>query len=383
MIDTKQFYDYLISKEIDFFTGVPDSLLKNLCACIADNQSASKHIIAANEGNAISVAAGYHIATGKTAAVYMQNSGLGNAVNPLLSLTDEDVYKIPVMLIIGWRGQPGIKDEPQHKKQGKLTLGLLDTMGIRHYVLDDDFKRQIDDCCDYIRQKNLPVAIVVRPGSFSEYKLKTRKGRFGMLREEALEQILNCLSGGDFIVSTTGKTSREIFELREKRSEGHANDFLTVGSMGHAASIAFGMSLGCNQCIYCVDGDGSFLMHMGGMGIAAKNARSNFKYVLINNGSHESVGGQPTIGFDIDIYSVLKALGFAHVFTAKTKQEVAGAMTRLKDAHTGALIINVNTGSRKELGRPAVSPEQNKKDMMRLFESFRAKAAADNRRLTD
>lgn len=374
MIDTKQFYDYLLSKEINFFTGVPDSLLKNLCACITDNQIGSTHIIAANEGNAVSIAAGYHIASGKTAAVYMQNSGQGNAVNPLLSLVDEDVYRIPMLLIIGWRGQPGVKDEPQHKKQGKLTLDLLDTMGIRYYVLQDDYKPQIDECCEYMKQKSLPAAIVVKAGSFCEYKLKKPAARFGILREEALEQILNSIGSEDFIVSTTGKTSREIFELREKRGEGHANDFLTVGSMGHTASIALGMSLGTKQCVYCIDGDGSFLMHMGGMGIAAKNARPNFKYVLINNGAHESVGGQPTIGFDIDIAAILIALGFARVLTATTKQEVAEAITQLKDVHPGALIINVNTGSRKELGRPTVSPEQNKKDMMRLFESLRNKS---------
>ncbi len=371
MIDTKQFYDYLLTKEIDLFTGVPDSLLKNLCACITDNQTNTTHIIAANEGNAVSIAAGYHIASGKFGAVYMQNSGQGNAINPLLSLADEDVYRIPMLLIIGWRGQPGTKDEPQHKKQGKLTLSLLDTMGIRYYVLEDDFKPLIDDCCEYLKQKSQPAAIIVRAGSFSEYKLKASASRFSILREEALEQILNTISRDDFIVSTTGKTSREVFELREKRGEGHVNDFLTVGSMGHTASIALGMSLGTKQNVYCIDGDGSFLMHMGGMGIAAKNAHSNFKYILINNGSHESVGGQPTIGFDIDIFAILKALGFVSVFTAATKQEVADAVLRLKNAHSGALIINVNTGSRKELGRPTVSPEQNKKEMMQLFANFR------------
>lgn len=367
MINPKHFYDYLLTKDISLFTGVPDSLLKNLCACITDNSA--PHIIAANEGNAVSIAAGFHIATGKYGAVYMQNSGQGNAINPLISLTDKDVYNIPLLLIIGWRGQPGVNDEPQHKKQGKLTLGLLDTMKIRYFVLEDNFKPQIDACHEYMKQKNLPVAIIVKAGSFSEYKQTPIAKKFDMLREQALEQILNRLDGDDFIVSTTGKTSREIFELREKRGEGHANDFLTVGSMGHSASIALGMALGAKQNVYCIDGDGSLLMHMGGLAIAAQSALPNYKYVLINNGSHESVGGQPTVGFDIEIKAILKALGFKRVYTASTKRQTANAMQKLKARNFSALIINVSQGSRQNLGRPTIPPEQNKKDMMRLFNS--------------
>ena len=367
MVDTKQFYDYLLDKGIEFFTGVPDSLLQNICACITENGKERSHIIAANEGNAVAIASGYHIATGKFGVVYMQNSGEGNAVNPLLSLADPEIYSVPMLLMIGWRGEPGIKDEPQHVKQGKVTLDLLDIMGVKYFVLEDDYQPQIDACYDYMKEQNQPVALVIKKGSFSPYKMGKQPPRFEMKREEALEQILGKIGPDSFVVSTTGKTSREIFELREKRGEDHAHDFLTVGSMGHTASIALGMSLGTDKDVYCVDGDGSFLMHLGGMGIAAKNAGKNFKYILINNGAHESVGGQPTIALDIDIPAILKGLGFNSVFTAMTAKEISEGISKLKDTHLGALVVFVNTGSRDDLGRPTVAPSQNKRDMMRVF----------------
>ncbi len=370
MINTQEFYDYLNKKELNFFVGVPDSLLKSLCSCIRANSPIQNNIIAANEGNAIGIASGYHVSTGKFGVVYMQNSGLGNTVNPLLSLADEDVYRIPMLLIIGWRGQPGVKDEPQHVKQGKVTLSLLDAMGIEYLILDNDYKRQINACCQYMAEKGKPIALIVKKGSFTEYKSIKSSPIYNIMREEALESIISCIEEQSFIVSTTGKTSREIFEIREKKGQGHARDFLTVGSMGHTASIALGMSLGTDKNIYCIDGDGSFLMHMGGIGVAVKAARENFKYILINNGAHESVGGQPTIGFDLDIENILKAMGFGNVYSATTKEQVAKGIESLKNNGPGALIVYVNQGSRDDLGRPTVSPEQNKKDMMKLFETI-------------
>ncbi len=371
MINTEQFYNYFINKNLDFFVGVPDSLLKNFCACIKMRSPADKNIIAANEGNAIGIASGYHISTGKFGVVYMQNSGQGNAVNPLLSLADEDVYKIPMLLIIGWRGQPGVKDEPQHVKQGKVTLSLLETMGIEYVILDDlKYKAQIDACYKYMSENKKPISLIVKKGIFSDYKIAKTTPAYTISREEALESIISSIGREAFIVSTTGKTSREIFEIREKRNQGHAHDFLTVGSMGHTASIALGMSLGTDKNIYCIDGDGSFIMHMGGMGIAAKYARDNFKYILINNGAHESVGGQPTIGFDIDINGILKSVGFNNIYTTSTKNEVEQGVKKLESEKLGALIIYVNQGSREDLGRPTIAPEQNKVDMMGEFGSF-------------
>lgn len=365
MINTKDFFDYLVSNDLDFFTGVPDSLLASFCACIKENTVPQKNIIAANEGNAVAIASGYHIASGKYGVVYMQNSGQGNTINPLLSLSDEDVYRIPMLLIIGWRGQPGVKDEPQHVKQGKLTLSLLDCIGVEYQVLNDDYQSQLDTAIDYIKTEGKPYALVVEKGSFSEYKITKAEPIHNIKREEALEQIIDDI-GDSFIVSTTGKTSREIFEIRERNGQDHAHDFLTVGSMGHTSSIALGMAIGSDKEIFCIDGDGSFIMHMGGVAVASQNAPRNFNYILINNGAHESVGGQPTIGFDIDIEGVLKSVGFDNVISAYNTEDISAGIAEMKSSHS-AMIVYVNQGSRDDLGRPTISPEQNKQNMMKEF----------------
>ena len=368
MIETKEFYDYLISKELDFFVGVPDSLLKNLCSCIKENSDKKSNIIAVNEGNAVAIASGYHITSSKLGVVYMQNSGIGNAVNPLLSLADEDVYNIPMLLIVGWRGQPGQKDEPQHVKQGKVTLSLFETMGIETVILDYNYEQQIDYCINYMKQYNKPIALVVKKHSFTEYKCSKEANSYTLTRESALENIIKSLNDEDFIVSTTGKTSREIFEIREKSKKGHSNDFLTVGSMGHTSSIAFGMSVKTDKNIYCIDGDGSFLMHMGGLAVIAQNANENFKYILINNGAHESVGGQPTVAFNIKIDKILEAVGFENVYSAITVDEVNIGLSHLKNEKLAALIIYTKQGSRDDLGRPTISTIDNKISFMKKME---------------
>ena len=367
MVDTKAFYDGLLKRNIDFFAGVPDSLLAELCACIKENSPADRNIIAANEGNALSIIAGYHISSGKYGVVYMQNSGQGNIVNPLLSLADEDVYRIPMLLIIGWRGEPGKKDEPQHKKQGKLTLSLLECMGVEYQVLSDNYEEQIEYAYQYMVRENKPYALVVQKGSFSKYALKKAEPVYPMKREEALKVILSSMTEDDFLVSTTGKTSREIFEIREANGQAHSHDFLTVGSMGHTSSIAMGMAMGTDARVYCIDGDGSFIMHMGAAAITAQNAPENFKYILINNGAHESVGGQPTVGFDIDVPAILKGCGYKEVIEAKDQSSLVTAMETLKTADQTAVIVYTRQGSRDDLGRPTVGPEDNKLAMMAEF----------------
>jgi len=367
MIDTRNFYDSLVERGLDFFTGVPDSLLKNLCACITENSPRERNIIAANEGSSAAMALGYHLSTGKYGVVYMQNSGEGNIVNPLMSLADEDVYSVPMLLIIGWRGEPGVKDEPQHKKQGKVTLPLLETMGVQYEILGDDWASQLDRAEHYMRNENKPYALVVRKDTFSSYAMSKQKSDLPLTREEALAAVLDKLTDDDFVVSTTGKTSREVFELREARGEGHSNDFLTVGGMGHTASIALGAALGTDSNVWCIDGDGSFLMHMGSFAVIAQNAPDNFKYILNNNGAHESVGGQPTVGMDIDIPGVLKAVGFETVIEAETADQIAGGMDTLRTKGKAALIIRTRQGSRDDLGRPTTTPRQNKLDMMAKF----------------
>ncbi len=365
MVETKEFYDYLGTKGMNFYAGVPDSLLKDLCACIKENSDQYHNLITANEGNAIAINCGRYLSTGKIGITYMQNSGLGNCVNPLLSLIDEDVYNVPELLIVGYRGEPGVHDEPQHVKQGKLTLPLLETMGIPYVILNENFKAQIDTAYQYMVETNKPYALVVKKGTFTSYKLNKVNNDFAMSREEALKLIIKNLGTNDFIVSTTGKTSREIFEIREANKEGHANDFLTVGSMGHTSSIALGMSLGTKKKVYCIDGDGSFIMHMGASAIVAHNQKDNLRYILINNGAHESVGGQPTLALDINCKKILEAVGFKKVFEAKTATSLKRNLVAMKDMPQSALIVYVHQGSREDLGRPTKTPIENKQAIMK------------------
>ena len=368
MVDTIKFYEYLVNHDLDFFTGVPDSLLKELCACIKDRSDKEHNIIAANEGNSVALATGYHLSTGKLGVVYMQNSGEGNAVNPLLSLADPKVYSIPMLLIIGWRGEPGVHDEPQHVKQGEVTLRLLEAMDIPYKVLSDDFEKDLEEMVSLAKQESKPVALVIRKGTFAKYDAinKTKIQMGTLLREEALRIILE-ETGDDPIVSTTGKESREIFELREANHQGHEHDFLTVGSMGHTSSIALGLSFGTSKNVWCLDGDGSFIMHMGSMAIAGVNAKDNFKYIVNNNSAHESVGGQPTVGSEIDMKGVLHACGFAKVYEAKSEEEIRNSLKSMKKDGKCALILYTKQGSRDDLGRPTISPVDNKKNFMKQF----------------
>lgn len=366
MIDSVKFYEYLINHDLDFFTGVPDSLLKELCSCIKDKSDQKHNIIAANEGNAVGLAAGYYLSTGKMGVVYLQNSGEGNIVNPLMSLADPKVYSIPILLIIGWRGEPGIRDEPQHIKQGEVTLKLLETMGVEYRILSDDFENDLNYLVDLAKKDNKPTALIIRKGSFSKYlSIKEEETVMGeLLREEALEIILKEL-GNDLVVSTTGKESREVFELREKHYQGHQFDFLTVGSMGHTSSIALGVAIGTKRNVWCLDGDGSFLMHMGSLAIAGVNAPCNFKYIINNNAAHESVGGQPTVSDRIDIKAILKACGFSSTYEARTKQEICDSIQKMKKEGKSALVLYTKQGSRANLGRPTTTSIENKISFMK------------------
>ena len=361
MINTKNFYDFLVSRGFDFFTGVPDSFLANLCACIENNCNKKNHIIAANEGNAIAIASGYHVATSKIAVVYMQNSGIGNSMNPLLSLSHESVYKIPMLLLISWRGEIGTADELQHQKQGEITESLLKSLDIEYDILNENYEKQIEDYINDMSKTGMSKALIIKKDTFSPYNNMVAPNPYKLNRESVLEIIINSLSENDFIVSTTGKSSREIFEIRNKNLQTHSHDFLTVGSMGHAASLAFGMSINSQKNIFCVDGDGAFLMHLGGFRAIAQNARNNYKYILINNGAHESAGGQATVAFNIAIDKILEAFGFKNVYIANTENEVKEGIEKLKESKIlSALIINVEASSRKNLGRPTSNPLDNK-----------------------
>lgn len=372
-IQPLQFFRLLADNNVDFFTGVPDSLLKQLCLCIDDNVSNDKHIISANEGNAIALATGYHLGTGKIALVYMQNSGLGNAVNPLLSLADPDVYSIPMLILIGWRGEPGVKDEPQHIKQGKVQLDLLDSIKLRYDIIsadDTEWQQKITKGINVAIAENRPYAIVVKKGTFDKYNVVEDKVKTElMMREEALEILLKHIPNDAVIVSTTGKTSREIFEIREKNAEPHFKDFLTVGSMGHCSSIALGIALAQpKRKVICIDGDGAFIMHMGSLAAIGKAQPSNFYHILMNNYVHESVGGQDTAIDAIDVQGVVNSSKYAGVSQINNKSDLENKIDNILSGQGPQFLeIKLKPGSRADLGRPTIKPIDNKRNLIKFL----------------
>ena len=370
MIRPQFFIETLNAYDINFYAGVPDSLLKNLCACITDTLPKEKNIIAANEGGAMGIAAGYHIATGKIPVVYMQNSGEGNIINPLASLTDREVYNIPVLLIIGWRGKPGIHDEPQHVKQGKVTTGLLNVMGINYTVLskeEDKAADQIKKAVEYMNSTNEVYALIVEKDTFDAYTLShVIDNGLTMPREQAIETIVNVLQDDAAVVSTTGMISRELFEIRERNGQGHEHDFLTVGSMGHASQIALGIALQQpKRPVYCFDGDGASIMHMGNMAITESMKPRNYIHIVFNNGAHDSVGGQPTVGLSMNLCAVAQAVGYNYSLRVDNVKDLEESI-RSAQQMEGPIFIEalVKKGNRKDLGRPTTTPIQNKNSLM-------------------
>ncbi len=368
MINPKCFCDLLREKGTEFFTGVPDSLLKNFCAYVTDTYSKDNHIIAANEGCAIALASGYNFATGKIPLVYMQNSGIGNAVNPLLSLVDKEVYSIPMILLVGWRGEPGIKDEPQHIKQGKVTCSLFDAMEIPHAILSSDeadIANQIEVAYEYVKNNNAPYVFIIRKDTFSEYTLKKNDAiSLELSRESAIEKIMLSANCDTAFVSTTGMISRELYELRDKHGMSHETDFLTVGSMGHASQIAYSIALHLkNKFVYCIDGDGASIMQMGGMTTIGTSNISNMVHFVLNNGAHDSVGGQSTVGFTIDLPAIANACGYSIVKSVSTKSELETVLNEIqfmKEKKSIFIEVKVKKGARKDLGRPKTSALENK-----------------------
>lgn len=364
----EKFLDILTDLGSDFYTGVPDSLLNPFINAVVSKYGLeNRHIIAPNEGAAAGLAAGHYLATGRPAVVYMQNSGLGNALNPICSLLHKDVFAIPVIFIIGWRGEPGIKDEPQHVFQGKITLPLLDCLEIPYCVAgEDDLILAAEKFKEYIK-KEQSVAFVIRKNTFvSNEKTSDEKInqtlKYPLSREEALEIILKNSCG--VYVCTTGKLSREVYEIRKKQGENHQTDFLTVGSMGHNIMIAWGIaSEKPEKRVFCLDGDGSALMHLGSLVTVGNNAPDNLVHVVINNSVHESVGGLPVSAPKLNLSEVARISGYKTVFCVSNKEELIHA---LKSGADNSLFIEImcNLNSRPDLGRPFQSPTQNKNNFM-------------------
>lgn len=373
MITPSYFYNFLTKKGLRFFTGIPDSLLKDFCAYVSDNAPQTSHIIAANEGNAIALAAGHYLATGKSAVVYMQNSGLGNAVNPLTSLASYEVYSVPMLLIIGWRGEPGVHDEPQHKQMGRIQMNLLKALEVPFVELGStplSARNAVVEALKHFKKRASPFAIVVKKGDFDPYTLRAKqKTNYRLSREKALETLLPLLHPKDVIVATTGKTSREVFELRGTRGEGHSKDFLCVGNMGHTSSIALGVALSqSKRRVWCFDGDGSLIMHMGNLAIVGQIQPNNLIHVIFNNMAHDSVGGQPTAAGVIDFKALALSCNYKQAFSVETAAEIKKTVARVLKQNGPTLIeIKCSTGARKDLGRPTTTPQENKKSFMKFI----------------
>jgi len=355
----------------EFYTGVPDSQLKALCNYLMDTYGTDEkhHIIAANEGNCAALAAGYHLATSKVPVVYMQNSGEGNIINPVASLLNEKVYGIPVIFVIGWRGEPGVHDEPQHIYQGEVTIKLLDDMNIRSFVVTketgtDELRKIYEDFKKDL-VKGLQVAFVIKKGAL-EYGGKVDYSNSNtMVREDIIKHILK-YSGEDPIVSTTGKASRELFEARVARNEEHKYDFLTVGSMGHSSSIALGVAINKPEHkIWCIDGDGAMLMHMGALAVIGSYKPANLVHILINNGAHETVGGMPTVAGGVDAVGIAKACGYPYAVSVDSFEKLDSELSKARDRHELSFIeVKCSIGAREDLGRPTTTAMENKENFM-------------------
>lgn len=361
----------------DFYTGVPDSQLKALCNYLMNKYGIDPkhHIIAANEGNCTALAAGYHLATGKVPVVYMQNSGEGNIINPVASLLNDKVYAIPVVFIVGWRGEPGIHDEPQHIYQGEVTVKLLVDMNIKTFVISKDttdeevasvmeeYKKELSEGKD--------VAFIIRKGAIS-YEGKVEYDNDNTMdREEIIQHIVR-VSDEDPIVCTTGKASRELFETRVANGQSHKYDFLTVGSMGHSSSIALGVAINKSDTrIWCIDGDGAVLMHMGAMAVLGANAPQNMVHVIINNGAHETVGGMPTIASKIDMVGLAKSCGYPYAISVNTFEALDKELEAAKQRDELSMIeVKCSIGARENLGRPTTTARENKDNFMEYIKQL-------------
>ena len=373
MVDPSSFLEDCRRLGVDFFAGVPDSLLKSFCAELAaraaDPAGGLRHVIAANEGGAVALAAGHFLATGRPGLVYLQNSGEGNAVNPLLSLADPAVYGIPMVLLVGWRGEPGVPDEP---------LPLLDALRVPNEILPSEPAGAIaalERTVALALRESRPVALVVRKGTFAPgAKAPVRPDLSDLSREDALRALLAALPPRAFVVGSTGMISREIFELREHAAEPHDRDFLTVGSMGHASQIALGVHLARPDLpVVAVEGDGAALMHLGALAIVGRRADGHFLHVVLNNAAHDSVGGQPTVADSIDLLAVARACGYAVLPSASTLEGIAAALAEspFEGSRPSFLEIRVRKGARKDLGRPTVAPVASKTAFMAALRAER------------
>jgi phosphonopyruvate decarboxylase len=372
MIAPADFVEQLEREGVEFFCGVPDSLLKDLCSFVERTVPSRRHVITANEGSAVAIATGHHLATGKVPVVYMQNSGFGNAINPLLSLADVDVYSIPMVVIVGWRGEPGVRDEPQHVVQGRVMEQMLDAMALPYLTVSPAMEKaeassMAASAVTLAVERSGPVVILVKKGTFESDTAMRPAGLLQLSRERAIELVLDAVGPGTTIVASTGHISREVFALRASADAPslHA-DFLTVGSMGHASQIALGLMLGEVPKVVCLDGDGALLMHLGGLITLGRLAAGDYTHILLNNGVHDSVGGQPTGALGIALVDASRALGFAYALGPALDEIALTAALAERGSLRGPTFIEVQVcpGGRDDLPRPKAHPREAKAAFM-------------------
>lgn len=373
MITPRGLYDFFQKKGVFFYTGVPDSLLKSFLSYVQEHAAANLHVITASEGLAVGLASGYYLSTNKLPLVYLQNSGLGNIINPLTSLADKEMYAIPMLLLIGWRGQPGNKDEAQHLKMGRITIPLLDALEIPCFQLCEDENksfREITKAIDYAVKNHTPAALLVAEGLFEKYEGMIEEDIYLLQREEVIKQIIAHLKGDELVVCSTGKIGREFYEQNILAGKKIKKLLLSVGAMGHANHIALGVKMQSSEKMIIMEGDGALLMHLGSLPTIAHYAGDNFVHIVINNGSHESVGGQPTEGFAVDFCALAKSCGYNQTVCITSESELVKWLTDgIHDSISQFVEIRTNKKSRKDLGRPSGTPVQWKNDFMNIFKT--------------
>ncbi len=355
MINPIKFIEFFKRNKISFFTGVPDSTLKNFTYLL--NKEFKNHYPVYNEGSAISLAIGYHLSKKNIACVYLQNSGLSNAINPLISIAHKKVYSIPLLILIGWRGSPkGPPDEPQHHVKGKITKDILKLLDIKTIVLNDenDFSK-LKKLINFSKNNNRAVACLIKNNTFKNVNLtfKKKHKKSKIYRKEVLDELLKQIKKKTKIISTTGFTSREIYQLRKEKNYQNGKDFYMVGGMGHAGMVSLGVAINEKNQIICLDGDGSILMHMGSLKTQGLFGRKNFKHILLNNNCHESVGEQDTFAEGTNFPKLCKMLGYKNVFEISYKKDLKKKLNSfLKSNGPSFLEIKIRTGTLKNLIRP-------------------------------
>ncbi len=363
----KEFFEEL---KCDFFTGVPDSMLSSFCDYLMQWKGISnEHIIAANEGNCVGLATGYYLSTGRVPIVYLQNSGIGNILNPVVSLLNEKICRIPCLFFVGWRGEPGVADEPQHRFQGEITQQILQDIGIKTFLIESSITqetwRELLEQTDELLTDKKQVAFIFVKGSIESEKTASNRNSYQIVREKAISEIVS-IAPNDFFVASTGKIARELFAVRESENGNHERDFLTVGAMGHCSSIALGIAMQMpSHRIWCLDGDGALLMHMGSMAVIGASGVKNLVHVVFNNEAHESVGGYPTVMGSVDLKKVAEGVGYQKVYIVDSMEQLQAALPEIQNNRVLSLLeIRTAIGSRKDLGRPTISPEDNVKQFM-------------------